>query len=268
MAILIGKADNLVFDRRAITGPAGIDLPAVHRRAMEICPDQFVDVFIGIGDPAGKLLALQPVSQKGKGLRALVTGLEFGLGPIDRAAVESGRRTRFESVEAKPQPLQGAADSSGRPLPCPATGGLGLARVHDCLKEGTGRQDHSRCQVISATPNSYAANSLAGRRRLNQQVFDNFLAEIHIRVGLDELLDPELIGFLVGLSPRAVHRRALSQVEHPELNSGGIDCSAHQAAECIDLADEMPFGDSADRRIATHLPHRVEIGGQQHGPGA
>jgi hypothetical protein len=43
------------------------------------------------------------------------------------------------------------------------------------------------------------------------------------------------------------------------LYSGAVDDASHYAAERIDLADDVAFGDAADRRVAGHLADEVEI---------
>ena len=99
----------------------------------------------------------------------------------------------------------------------------------------------------------------------SQQIFDDFLPQREVRLLFDEPLDFDLIRFLVGLGPRAVHRRAFAAIEHAELNAGGVDRPAHRAAEGVDLADDLPLGDAADRRVAAHLADGVAIGRQQRG---
>ena len=82
---------------------------------------------------------------------------------------------------------------------------------------------------------------------------------------LDDLLHPELICLLVRLRPRTVHRRAFAAVEHPELNPGRVDAPPHLPAESVDLTNDLPLGDAADRRIATHRPDGVGVHRQQDG---
>ena len=69
------ESHHLVFDRRTITWSPRVDLPAIHRRAMEIRTNQVVNGFIGVGDVAGKLFALQFVGQERKRLRVCIAGL-------------------------------------------------------------------------------------------------------------------------------------------------------------------------------------------------
>jgi hypothetical protein len=62
-----------------------------------------------------------------------------------------------------------------------------------------------------------------------------------------------------------VHGRALGAVEHPELDAGGVDDLAHLAAEGIDFADNLAFGNAADSGVAAHLCHGVSAHGQEGG---
>ncbi|MNI91095.1 hypothetical protein D3C73_1487110 [compost metagenome] len=59
MAFLVGKAVDLVFDRRAITRANAFDHPGIHRRAIEVGRDDFVSPGIGVGNPATDLLWMQ-----------------------------------------------------------------------------------------------------------------------------------------------------------------------------------------------------------------
>jgi hypothetical protein len=64
-----------------------------------------------------------------------------------------------------------------------------------------------------------------------------------------------------------VHGWAFAAIQHPELNPGGINCLTHQSTQRINLSHNLTLGNASDGRIAGHLPHRVEIGGQQSGAG-
>src|SRR5205085_2320497 len=49
----------------------------------------------------------------------------------------------------------------------------------------------------------------------------------------------------VALSARSPHRRPSRAVEHPELDARAIGKKAHEPAERVDLAHELPFGEAA-----------------------
>ncbi len=66
-------------------------------------------------------------------------------------------------------------------------------------------------------------------------------------------LDPRAVDLLVRLRARRPDRRTAAAIEQLELNAGRVDRAAHQAAERVDLADEMPLRRAADRRVARHV---------------
>jgi hypothetical protein len=75
--------------------------------------------------------------------------------------------------------------------------------------------------------------------------------------------DRLLVQHAVGLRARGAHRRALARVEDAELDAGLVGGCRHRPAQRIDLLDQMPLADAADRRIAAHRPQRLEVVGQQ-----
>ena len=102
----------------------------------------------------------------------------------------------------------------------------------------------------------------------DQEVFDGLLAKRQARLRLAEPADFLLVGAFVGLGAGAVHGGPLAAVEHAELDAGSVDGAAHDAAQGVDLADELPLGQAADGRIAAHLGDAIQAAGQQCGPRA
>ncbi len=72
-------------------------------------------------------------------------------------------------------------------------------------------------------------------------------------------LHPKLISLFVALGPRCAHARALIGIEHAELNPRRVAILCHHAAQCIDFAHHVTFCQTANRRVARHLPNRVQI---------
>ena len=62
MLILVGKLDDLVFNRRAIARSATLDLPAVHWGAVQVVLNQLMDLRIGPSDPARDLIDLKVIA--------------------------------------------------------------------------------------------------------------------------------------------------------------------------------------------------------------
>ena len=87
---------------------------------------------------------------------------------------------------------------------------------------------------------------------LHGQSFDRALDDLEIGRRGDRRLHRRAIELAVGLSARAAHGRAFGAIEQPKLDSGGVGDAAHEAVERIDLADELPLAQPADRRIAGH----------------
>ena len=65
--------------------------------------------------------------------------------------------------------------------------------------------------------------------------------------------NPLRVQLLIRLRARRPHRRPAAAVEQLELNSGRVDCPAHQSAERIDLSDQMALRRAANGRIAWHV---------------
>ena len=61
------------------------------------------------------------------------------------------------------------------------------------------------------------------------------------------------VDLLVRLRARRPDRRPAAAIEQLELNAGRVDRAAHQAAERVDLANEMTLRRAADRGIARHV---------------
>jgi hypothetical protein len=81
------------------------------------------------------------------------------------------------------------------------------------------------------------------------QIFRVFADPLHI----------VLVGDAVGLGARRMHGGAFGPVEHAELDAGAVDAAAHFAAERVNLAHDLPFGDPADSGITRHFAGIVEI---------
>ena len=64
VGLAIGEPDHLVLDGRAVPGPGGLDLSAVHRGPVQVGPDDVVDGRIGRGDVAIELVLNDPVGQE------------------------------------------------------------------------------------------------------------------------------------------------------------------------------------------------------------
>ena len=77
VAYAIGKASDLVFDRRAITRSHAFDHAGEHRRAIESAADDLVRLLVGVGDPARQLARMHfPRAKRRKYGRRIVARLD------------------------------------------------------------------------------------------------------------------------------------------------------------------------------------------------
>ena len=268
MPRLVGEADDLGLQRRAVARPGRLDLAGVHRRAVQVRPDQLVQLRRRVGDPAGQLPAVDPLGEEGEGFRLGVAGLKLGFLVVDGCGGQPGRRAGLEAGQPNAQALQGPAQALAGRLAHAAARRGGLADVEQAAHEGAGAENDRRGPIDRAAGDANAADALLTAAGFHHEVLDGLLAERQSRLLLAEAADFLLIGPLVGLRPRAVHGRPLAAVEHAEVDGGGVDGAAHESAQGVDLADQLPLGQAADGWIAAHLGDGVEVAREQCGPRA
>ncbi len=84
-------------------------------------------------------------------------------------------------------------------------------------------------------------------------------------LGFEDLAHFDAVKLLVALGARAPDGGATRGVEEAELDADGVGDFAHDAAERVDLADEVALGYAADGRVAAHLGDEVEVHGDERG---
>src|SRR5688500_17770771 len=107
MAVLIGKLDNLVLDRRAISRPDTFYFSRVEWRLMQILTNLSMHTFGRIAYKTLNLRLFYPFRRKRERNWCLVAPLRFGSVPGHRPAIESRRSPRVESSHRKPMILKG-----------------------------------------------------------------------------------------------------------------------------------------------------------------
>ena len=73
---------------------------------------------------------------------------------------------------------------------------------------------------------------------------------------------PKLVRLLVALNSGRTYRWTLSLVQHSKLNPGCISVKSHRSSHRVDFANNMSFCQSADCRVARHLPDSIQVLGQ------
>ena len=91
----IGKPNHLILDRRAIARTAAINLPAIHRCAMQIIADDFMGFFGRVRHIARDLRYRNFIVQERKRIWRVITGLLNKAMPFNRAAIQTSRCPGF-----------------------------------------------------------------------------------------------------------------------------------------------------------------------------
>ena len=109
-------------------------------------------------------------------------------------------------------------------------------------------------------------------RRSNSKVRDFRLLDEQIRRALQRAAHQCPVKRLVFLRPGRPDGRTSAGIQQSELNSRLVRNEAHDAAQCVDLANQVALRDASNGGIARHLRdqirvHRVERGCAPHARG-
>ena len=173
-----------------------------------------------------------------------------------------GGRAGLEPAQLEAECPEAAGEPLGRRVARAAPGGLDLAGMHQRLQKRAGRQHDRPRPVFGAAPAAEPGDPAT----LGEQGFHHLLAERQVLLPFDGQLGQKLVGFLVALGARAVHRGAFAPVQQAELDRSRVGEHPHRAPEGVDLADDLPLGHAADGRVAAHLADGVAVDRQQGGP--
>ena len=113
---------------------------------------------------------------------------------------------------------------------------------------GAGGGDHAGDRAVFG-------EDLHHLRLLDRQVF----------LQLQRVLHDLLIAAAVGLSAQGPDGGAFAPVEQAVLDAGLVGGPAHLAAQCVDLAHQLPLARAAHGGVAGHVAHRVQIDGEADG---
>ena len=144
VAVLVGEANDLGLDARAVARADGFDLAGVQRRPVQIVADELVDLLVRVRDPARGLRAVDPVRQEGERRRLRVAELDFQLVEIDRGRVQPDRGAGLEPPQLQAESFETQRQLVRRRLAQPPARELLGADVHQAAQERPGRDDHRR----------------------------------------------------------------------------------------------------------------------------
>ena len=141
VARFVLKADNFVFNRRAIARPPALNGARKHWRAVEAGANSRVRLLIGIGQMAWQLTLANGLARKRQRRRRFVPVLGFEPAVINRPAVESRTGAGFQATELKAERGEVAAQPLDRKIPRPAGGVMFESHMNQTLEKGSGGEN-------------------------------------------------------------------------------------------------------------------------------
>jgi hypothetical protein len=78
-----------------------------------------------------------------------------------------------------------------------------------------------------------------------------------------EVLNRSTVERAVCLEARPLHCRPLAAIQHPPMDCSPVGRPRHQTVENVQLTDEVPLANAADRRIAGHLSDILRTEGHE-----
>ncbi len=93
----------------------------------------------------------------------------------------------------------------------------------------------------------------------NDQRLHFRLLDFQIGLRLQNLAHLDPVGLLVALRPRRPDRRPARRIQEAELDTHRIRNFAHDAAQCIHFAHQVPLGNPTHRWIAGHLRNQIDV---------
>ena len=246
MRVLVGKAHDLVFDRRTVSRPDAADGAAVKGRASQVILDDPVRLTIRMGDRAADLLRLRTRAQIGEHHRLVIARLLFQNIPGNGRSLDPRWRTGFQPAQGKPETLQTFAQLVRRPVAPSTCLPADIADVNRPAQKGSGGQDDRPAPDLLPVgqPDTLHLS------RISQQRLDFAHDEIETGICAGQIPSRLTIQITVHLGARSLDRWPLPTVQKPELDACAIRKTPHHAVHCIDLADQMALPQPTNRGIA------------------
>ena len=129
------------------------------------------------------------------------------------------------------------------------------------VQKGSSRYDDSLgnqiASVLQPNPNNPPTRFIGNKQQLSHLG----LQDPQIGFVFQPLPHTNPVLLLVALRPRRPHGRTAAGVQQAKLDAHGIGQLSHHAAQGVNLANDMPFGNTSNRRVAGHLGDQVNIHG-------
>ena len=248
MRCLVGKSDNLVFDRGAVPRANTFDMTAVHGGEVDVLADDVMGRLIGMGHTARHLPNHRSGAHKGEQGRLVIAGLLFGPRPVNGLAVESGRGPGLQSPSLQAEIAHLISKLDRGQIPHPAARGTAGSNMNQAVKKRSGRQNSRPAR------NNASIRQLNTRKPTGVEREARHLSLNHRQVLFfgKKLLNRLAVQFAICLRPRPLNGRPLSPVQQSELNPGAICSARHNAIKGVYLTHEVALSQAPNRRIAGH----------------
>ncbi len=259
VARAIGETHDLVLDRRAIARADAFDDAGEKRRAIEAPADDLVRVLVRVRDPARQLPRMHcAVADETEDGRRIVPWLRLERREVDRATVEARRRSSLQAAGRQLQLAQARAQRLRRRVARPSRLVVLQADVDQPGEERPGGQ-YDRIGLEGETDlGDDPCDTRPGAIAVDRQVVDGLLEQSEVRLVLQSAADRRLVENPIGLRSSRPHCGTLARVERSKLDPCFVRGNGHRAPQRVDLLHQMSLANAADRRIAGHLPQRLD----------
>lgn len=123
-----------------------------------------------------------------------------------------------------------------------------ITNMDDAIQEGSSGQNHCASSDLSSVSQADARNAAAIEHQVDSFAFNDRQQWF----SLQPLLHGLAVERTIRLGARPLNGRALPPVQNPELNSRTVGDIRHHAIKRVNLANQMPFPQPANSRIAGH----------------
>jgi len=262
MRVLVGEAMHLVFHGRTVARTYAFDDASEHRRTIAAGTNDVVSSCIRVRNEAGDLPRMIATSAEiRKHRRRFVAVLNCQPFIVDATTVDARWRAGLEATDAKRQGTQFLGKPVGWRIAGTTTLVIGQADMNLAAQESTHGEHHTASAQLYACLGHDTLDALA----FDQKIRRFLLEQREIRLIFEHRTNCLLVQQPIRLRARCPHCRAFAGIEGTKLDAAKIRRSRHRAAKCIDLFYQMAFADTADGRVAAHLPERFDVLSQQQG---
>ena len=183
---------------------------------------------------------------------------------VDAAPVDARRCARFQAPLRQLELLEPRRQRDRRRITRAAGRVVFEPHMHPSVEKRAGRQHHRTRMEANAHLRHNPCHSIT----FDDQVIAGALKNLQVRLVLQPPADRRAVQHAIGLSTGGAHGRALGAVEDAELDARLISGRRHRTAQRIKLLDQVSLADAADRRVAAHLPERLDVVREQQGGAA